>query len=98
MSKARWGDRIPQVVEVKEDGADQPMDHWMINGKIRSDWVCNGPAAMQGGVERGYYQRRWEEVPDIVYDPAARLKALDQHRVDGPGLLLNTPVPKLAFF
>ena len=98
MSKARWGDRIPQVVEVKDDGADQPMDHWMINGKIRSDWVCNCPAAMEGGVERGYYPRRWEEVPDIVYDPAARLKALDHDGVDGEVLFPNTPVQNFAFF
>jgi len=98
MSKVQWGDRIPQVVEVKDDGADQPMDHWMINGKIRSDWVCNCPAAMEGGVERGYYPRRWEEVPDIVYDPAARLKALDHDGVDGEVLFPNTPVQNFAFF
>jgi len=61
------GDRIPQVVEVKDDGADQPVDHWMINGKIRSDWFAT-VRSDGGGVERGYYPRRWEEVPDIVYD------------------------------
>ena len=83
LSKQTWGDRIPQIVEVNENG--QTVDRWMVNGKARSEWVCNCPAAMEGGVERGYYPRRWEEVPKIVYDPAERLKALDDDRVDGEG-------------
>jgi predicted TIM-barrel fold metal-dependent hydrolase len=97
MSKAQWGDRIPHVVQVTEAGSDQPVDHWMINGKINHGWVCNCPAAMEGGVERGYYPRNWGEVPDIVYDPTARLKALDYDRVDGEVLFPNTPVQNFAF-
>jgi len=97
MSNARWGDRIPQVIEVEEPGFDHPLERWMINGKIRGDWVCNCPAAMEGGVERGYYPLRWEEVPPIVYNPAERLKALDQDRVDGEVLFPNTPVQDFAF-
>jgi predicted TIM-barrel fold metal-dependent hydrolase len=95
MSKAQWGDRIPQIVEVNEN--DQPVDRWMVNGKVRSEWVCNCPAAMEGGVERGYYPRRWEEVPKIVYDPAERLKALDEDRVDGEVLYPNGPISNFAF-
>ena len=95
MSNAQWGDRIPQIVEVKENG--QTADRWMVNGKVRSEWVCNCPAAMEGGVERGYYPRRWEEVPKIVYDPAERLKALDDDRVDGEVLYPNGPVSNFAF-
>ena len=57
MPKAKWGDRMPQIVAVNEGGAI--VDHWMVNGKVRTDWVCNCPAAMAGGVERGYYPRRW---------------------------------------
>jgi uncharacterized protein len=97
MSKDRWGDRIPQVVEVKEEGFDQPVERWMINGKVRGGWVCNCPAAMEGGVERGYYPLRWEEVPPIVYDPAARLRALDHDGIDGEVLFPNTPVQNFAF-
>jgi predicted TIM-barrel fold metal-dependent hydrolase len=97
MSKARWGDRIPQVVEVKEEGFDQPVERWMINGKVRGGWVCNCPAAMEGGVERGYYPLRWEEVPKIVYDPAERLRALDHDGIDGEVLFPNTPVQNFAF-
>ena len=95
MPKAKWGDRMPQIVAVNEGGAI--VDHWLVNGKVRTDWVCNCPAAMAGGVERGYYPRRWEEVPDIVFDPAERLKALDHDRVDGEVLYPNTPVANFAF-
>jgi predicted TIM-barrel fold metal-dependent hydrolase len=95
MSKAKWGERIPQIVEVEEGG--QFVERWTINGKVRSGWVCNCPAAMEGGVERGYYPVRWEEVPRIVFDPAERLKALDQDRVDGEVLYPNTPVASFAF-
>jgi uncharacterized protein len=95
MSKAKWGDRIPQIVEVEEGG--KRLHRWAINGKIRSGWVCNCPAAMEGGVARGYYPRRWEEVPKIVYDPTARLQALDDDRVDGEVLYPNTPVANFAF-
>jgi len=95
LSKQTWGDRIPQIVEVNENG--QTVDRWMVNGKVRSEWVCNCPAAMEGGVERGYYPRRWEEVPKIVYDPAERLKALDDDRVDGEVLYPNGPVANFAF-
>jgi predicted TIM-barrel fold metal-dependent hydrolase len=97
MSKAQWGNRIPQVVEVKEEGFDQPVERWMINGKVRGGWVCNCPAAMEGGVERGYYPLRWEEVPAIVYDPAERLRALDRDGIDGEVLFPNTPVQNFAF-
>ncbi|MGZ9123271.1 MAG: amidohydrolase family protein, partial [Candidatus Binatia bacterium] len=95
MSKQKWGERIPQIVEVDEDG--RQVDRWMVNGKVRSEWVCNCPAAMPGGVARGYYPRRWEEVPKIVYDPAERLKALDEDRVDGEVLYPNGPVSNFAF-
>lgn len=97
MSKAKWGDRIPQVVEIKDEKHDHPVDRWKVNGKIWGHWVCNCPAAMEGGVERGYYPQRWEEVPPIVYDPAERLKALDEDRVDGEVLYPNTPVQNFGF-
>lgn len=97
MSKARWGDRIPQIVEVKEERSGELVERWMINGKVRAGWVCNCPAAMEGGVERGYYPVRWEEVPTIVYDPSDRLTALDDDRIDGEVLFPNTPVQNFAF-
>lgn len=97
MSKTKWGDRIPQVVEIKDEKHDHPVDRWKVNGKLWGTWVCNCPAVMEGGVERGYYPQRWEEVPPIVYDPAERLKALDEDRVDGEVLYPNTPVRNFGF-
>ncbi len=75
MPQDKWGDRIPQIVEVNEERS-MTVDRWIVNGKVRSEWVCNCPAAMEGGVARGYYPRRWEEVPKIVYDPAERLEGV----------------------
>jgi predicted TIM-barrel fold metal-dependent hydrolase len=95
MSKTKWGARIPQIVEVEESG--RFVERWSINDKVRGGWLCNCPAAMEGGVARGYYPLRWEEVPPIVFDPAERLKALDQDRVDGEVLYPNTPVANFAF-
>ncbi len=95
MSKAKWGERVPRIVEVEESG--KFVEHWSVNGKVGSGWVCNCPAAMEGGVERGYYPLRWEEVPRIVFDPSERLKALDEDRVDGEVLYPNTPVASFAF-
>ena len=86
---------FPQVVEVEEDG--KTIDRWMVNGKVRSEWVCNCPAAMEGGVARGYYPRRWEEVPKIVSIRPNGLKALDEDRVDGEVLYPNGPVSNFAF-
>lgn len=97
MSKTKWADRIPQIVEVKEEGFDHPVHRWTVNGKVRGDTVCNCPAAMEGGVERGYYPQRWEEVPPKVYVPLERLKALDEDRVDGEVLYPNNPVQNFAF-
>ncbi len=97
MSKAKWGDRIPQIVEVKDEKFSHPVNRWMVNGKVAGDSVCNCPAAMEGGVERGYYPQRWEEVPRKVYDPLERAKALDEDKVDGEVLYPNNPVSNFAF-
>src|SRR5262245_250805 len=97
MSKAKWGDRIPQIVEVKDEKFPHPVNRWMVNGKITGDSVCNCPAAMEGGVERGYYPQRWEEVPRKVYEPLERARALDEDKVDGEVLYPNNPVSNFAF-
>jgi predicted TIM-barrel fold metal-dependent hydrolase len=87
MSKRKWGDRIPHIVEVKEEKFDYPVERWIVNGEIQKGNVCNCPTAMQS---RSYPQR-WEEVPPEVYDPASRLKALDRDRVDAEVLFPNGP-------
>ena len=87
MPKAKWGDRIPHIIEVKEDRFDEPVERWIVNGEIQTGNVCNCPTAM----ESRSYPQRWEEVPPEVYDPASRLKALDRDRVDAEVLFPNGP-------
>lgn len=88
MSRAKWGDRIPQVVEVREQNFDMPVERWMVNGEIQPGNVCNCPTAMD---MKGKYPQRWEEVPREVYDPLERLRALDRDRVDAEILFPNGP-------
>jgi predicted TIM-barrel fold metal-dependent hydrolase len=88
MSRAKWGDRIPHVIEVREEKFDYPVERWVVNGEIQGGNVCNCPTAME---PKSYYPQRWEEVPAEVYDPAARLKALDRDRVDAEVLFPNGP-------
>jgi predicted TIM-barrel fold metal-dependent hydrolase len=87
MSKAKWGDRIPHIIELKEEKFDHPVERWIVNGEIQKGNVCNCPTALQS---RSYPQR-WEDVPLEVYDPARRLKALDRDRVDAEVLFPNGP-------
>ncbi len=88
MSRAKWGDRIPRVIEVREEKFDFPVERWIVNNEIQRGNVCNCPTAME---TRGYYPQRWEEVPLEVYDPVNRLKALDRDRVDAEVLFPNGP-------
>jgi predicted TIM-barrel fold metal-dependent hydrolase len=88
MSEQKWGERIPHLVEVREDKFSFPVERWMVNGEIQGGNVCNCPTAMK---QRSYYPQRWEEVPLEVYDPARRLEALDRDRVDAEVLFPNGP-------
>lgn len=88
MSSAKWGDKIPHVIEIHDEKFDFPFERWIVNGKIQGGNVCNCPTAMEN---RGYYPQRWEEVPREVYDPASRLKALDRDRIDAEVLFPNGP-------
>jgi predicted TIM-barrel fold metal-dependent hydrolase len=88
MSKAKWGDRVPHVIEVRDEKFDHPVERWVVDGEVQGGNVCNCPTAMS---ERGYYPQRWEEGPREVYEPAERLKALDRDRVDAEVLFPNGP-------
>ena len=88
MSKAKWGDRVPHVIEVRDEKFDHPVERWVVDGEVQGGNVCNCPTAMS---ERGYYPQRWEEVPREVYEPVERLKALDRDRVDAEVLFPNGP-------
>ncbi len=79
---AKWGDRIPRVVEVEHDG--RSVHRWTYYGNAprpEGSGVCNCPALME---DRSFphFPQRWEEVPRAAFDPQARLEALDIDGVD----------------
>jgi predicted TIM-barrel fold metal-dependent hydrolase len=91
MSAAKWGNRIPQVVEVEAKG--RRVERWSVYGKtssgIEGSGVCNCPAVM--GDPFPTYPSRWEQVPRSAFDPLERLKALDHDGVDAEVLFPNNP-------
>ncbi|MGH7767256.1 MAG: amidohydrolase family protein [Candidatus Binatia bacterium] len=87
MSAAKWGEKIPRVVEVEDDG--QRVHRWSVYGKVHNGNVCNCPAVM--GEPFPTYPKRWEEVPKTAYEPRERLKALDADGVDAEVLFPNPP-------
>src|SRR5581483_6699435 len=100
MSAARWGDRIPQVVEV-DNGRGDRVHRWSVNGKIQgpgpfAGGIVNCPAAMSDPSRRTHPQR-WEEVPKKVYDPVERLRALDEDGVDAEVFYPNNPIASFSF-
>ena len=88
MSRQKWGEKIPHVIEVNDERFPAPVERWLVHEEIQGGNVCNCPTAM---TDRGYYPQRWEEVPREVYDPAERLLALDRDRVDAEVLFPNGP-------
>jgi predicted TIM-barrel fold metal-dependent hydrolase len=87
MSVSKWGDRIPRVVEAKDNGGF--IHRWSVYGKVSDGDVCNCPALM--GEPFPTFPKRWEEVPRTAYDPRERLKALDIDGVDAEVLFPNPP-------
>lgn len=93
MSRGRWGERIPQVVELELKG--KLMHRWVVDGNPWLREIVNCPAAMPGKENR--YPDRWEDVPPKVYDPVERAKALDEDGVDAEVLFPNVPFGNAAF-
>jgi predicted TIM-barrel fold metal-dependent hydrolase len=87
MSVKKWGDRIPHVAPYDKNG--ETLDGWQIYDSPSGGQVCNCPAAM--GEPFPHWPKRWEEVPNLVYNPRERLKALDTDRVDAEVLFPNPP-------
>jgi uncharacterized protein len=88
MSAAKWGDRIPRVVEV-EDKKGRRVHRWTVYDGRPQDSVCNCPALM--GDPFPTYPDRWDEVPRTAYDPRQRLTALDKDGIDAEVLFPNPP-------
>jgi predicted TIM-barrel fold metal-dependent hydrolase len=77
---------------------DHAVERWAVNGKIVGNrGVSNCPTVMNDPMRKTFPQR-WEEVPKYVYDPAARLTALDNDGIDGEILFPNDPVQSSCFF
>lgn len=93
MSKKKWGDKIPQIIEFERDG--EKRQGWSLYGvkpggqKGFQPTVCNCPALM--GEPFPHWPKRWEEVPKMAYNPSERLKALDTDRIDAEVLFPNPP-------
>ena len=91
MSRARWGDLIPQMVEVMDKRENRLVHRWKIYGQTPEvDRGFNCPAALENNPLRNIYPKRWEEVPARVYDPFERAEAQDSDGVDGE-VLFNMP-------
>ncbi len=94
MSKSRWGDRIPRVVETTDPSAavapfEGSIERWYIDGQFtETRGTVNCPTAM-GDPLRKTYPQRWEEVPRFVYDPTERLNAQDKDGIDAEILFPN---------
>lgn len=87
MQASKWGERIPQVIEVEHEG--KKVHRWAVYEKPRGDNVGNCPVLM--GDPFPTYPQRWEEVSSKGYDPHERLKALDTDGIDAEVLFPNPP-------
>jgi len=107
MSKAKWGDLIPHIAPVDDPEIirnanmpppfEGPVDRWIIHGKVAEPrGVANGPAVM-GDAQRRFLYQKWDDVPLKVWEPHARLTALDEDRIDAEVLYPNSPVLFLSF-
>jgi uncharacterized protein len=75
MSKAKWSDRIPQVVR-QADGTER----WVIDGEVIAGASLTSAGALSN--DRAIEPQNWSQVPRAAYDPQARLKAMDADKID----------------
>jgi predicted TIM-barrel fold metal-dependent hydrolase len=75
MSAAKWGERIPHVA-IQQDGSER----WIIDGQVRAATSLAPTAALSK--DRSAEPQSWGEVPQAVYDPRARLAAMDSDHID----------------
>lgn len=75
LSKSRFGDRVPHL-----DRRGNDADAWILDGRV----FLLSEIAQVGALmsDRVNVPTRWETVPKAVYDPVARLKAMDDDGVD----------------
>jgi len=103
MSKAKWGDAIPHLMETADKAhmavaMDRPVQRWVVNGQmVGNRGVVNCPTVMNDPM-RKYFPQHWDEVPSYVYNPVDRLGALDKDGIDAEILFPNDPVQSGCFF
>lgn len=72
---SKWGDLIPQIKPLDKD-----RDAWFVYG-VPNERL--GVAIVHGALpDRAKSVSKWEEVPEIAYVPAERIKAMDRDGVD----------------
>ncbi|MGF6601377.1 putative TIM-barrel fold metal-dependent hydrolase [Paraburkholderia sp. GAS448] len=103
MSKAKFGDRIPQLVETSDkahmsDPVDRVVERWRVNGMIVEKRGVSNCAAYMNDPMRATFPQHWEEVPKAIYDPIERLKVLATDGIDGEVLYPNPPIQNATFF
>src|SRR5215510_9704856 len=75
LSRAKWGDRIPQLKSLENE-----TQAWVVDGRrIPLNGAAVAAALMP---DRTQEPARWEEVPKMAYDPHERLRAMDADGVD----------------
>src|SRR5262245_42247656 len=75
LSRAKWGDRIPQLKSLENE-----TQAWVVDGRrIPLNGAAVAAALM---ADRTQEPARWEEVPKMAYDPHERLRAMDADGVD----------------
>ncbi len=77
LSKAKWGNRIPEVRPYSEG-----QDAWYIWDQPYINWGYPVLASVMGLMENRRRPLTWDEVPTKSYVPAERIKAMDQDGVD----------------
>ncbi len=82
MSKAKWGDRIPQIRE--KDGRE----YWICDGRVMMNgWLCLCHGVIP---DRMSLPTHWRDVPSMVYTADGRLRAMDRDGVSAQALFPNT--------
>jgi hypothetical protein len=72
MSKAQWGDRIPQVVEVEVKG--QLVERWTMNGQVMGAGITGGVANCPAlSPDHRTYPERWENRNIPSLDPMLKI-------------------------
>jgi predicted TIM-barrel fold metal-dependent hydrolase len=86
LSKSKWGNRIPDVERSSHEG-----DFWVVDGRRSPLSECAQVGAVTN--DRAAAPKRWEDVPQSVYLPAERLRAMDTD-----GVACSVLYPTLAGF